>query len=723
MEMDSSQAQLRQQIQIPSFAFNSPNNKFRRDVPPPRPAPIVTMNGGNMPAKTESMSAPQGVWTTPAAQGMRPRPATIHEGFSYCMGEGFEGVPAWDSSALQMQQTPSDTMSSRPISVHQDYYPATTMEGSECYSQAGANGGGLTVLSDTWAQKPCDDNLEIPGLDNEMNIGQAYTTDEAIPILDLRYQGPPMDGDSMPYDNGLNHRRMSGSSFTVSTSGGLSDMPSYEDFSAALSDAPSFSSEYPPPSNRNSLMSSTQLSPVASPRMTPQGRSELVRTQSRGRASPSPRPGMRAAPYSVDGGRNKRWSTGSYGTTANRRPSPFVYHHPHDPFNQHARMSSRHSSPTIAHGQLPLNFGNLQAAQQHPYLMSNAPAFHRNSMLLPSQLPSHAFHPEHHYEAPPPLLSHGLFRMLQSNADPHSLHSHYTDLSDPPDLYASLHEEQIPPPPEDMNPTDQDLVPHEQELRFDGDLYTPRWVRGHGNKREGWCGICKPGRWLVLKNSAFWYDKSFTHGISAATGNPFQEPQETRRMDGNPDVWEGLCGSCNEWIALVSSKKKGTTWFRHAYKCHTHPKIKDAPKRRRESSHTRNLAAATMAKPKTEPLTPQLTPAASVANTPTPAQVQAQAQSQGQPSQIPSGTQQPSPPPLQQPSQPSQSLPQQSHQQLQAPPMPQQHQQTHEQHQHQHHQHQHQHPQFQMQVTSAPPQPPPQPRPMMAPVEGFPNMI
>jgi hypothetical protein len=156
--------------------------------------------------------------------------------------------------------------------------------------------------------------------------------------------------------------------------------------------------------------------------------------------------------------------------------------------------------------------------------------------------------------------------MLQSNADPHSLHSHYTDLSDPPDLYASLHEEQVPPPPEDMNPSDPDLVPHEQELRFDGDLYTPRWVRGHGNKREGWCGICKPGRWLVLKNSAFWYDKSFTHGISAATGSPFQEPQETRRMDGNPDVWEGLCGSCNEWVALVSSKKKGTTWFRHAYK-------------------------------------------------------------------------------------------------------------------------------------------------------------
>lgn len=416
-------------------------------------------------------------------------------------------------------------------------------------------------------QKPIDDNLEMHGIDADMSIGQAYTTDEAIPILDLRYPGQPLDGESLSFENGINPRRMSGSSFTMSTSGGLSDMTSYEDFSTALSDAPSFSSDYPPPSNRNSLMSSTQLSPVASPRMTPQSRSELVRTHSRGRASPSPRPGMRSAPYTVEGPRTKRWSTGSYGTMSNRRPSPFVYQQAPDSFAP--RMASRHSSPTIQNSQMPLNFGNLQATQQQQFFMGHAhpAAFQRNSMLLPSQLPSQGYHHDpHHFENPPPLLSHGLFRMLQSNADPHSLHGHYTDLSDPPDLYASLHEEQIPPPPEDMNPSDPDLVPHEQELRFDGDLYTPKWVRGHGNKREGWCGICKPGRWLVLKNSAFWYDKSFTHGISAATGQPFQEPQETRRMDGNPDVWEGLCGSCNDWIALVSSKKKGTTWFRHAYK-------------------------------------------------------------------------------------------------------------------------------------------------------------
>ncbi len=552
----------RHQIQIPSFTFNEPESKFGRD------GTVLNMNGNPaLPPRSDSMAASHAVWTAPTSQGMRPRPATIHEGFSFGVGEGFEGLPSWDSSAMHMHHATSDAMSSRPISVHQDFYPATTMESSEYLDRHRAIEG-LTFLPDPWAQKPCDPSLEMPSFDTDM-IGQAYTTDEAIPILDLRSSGPPMDGDSMPFE-GMNPRRMSGSSFTVSTSGGLSEMTSYEDFSTALSDAPSLTSDYPPPSNRTSMISSTQLSPVASPRMTPQSRSELVRTQSRGRASPSPRPGVRAAPYSVESARNKRWSTGSYGTASARRPSPFVYHHPHDAFNIHARLPSRHSSPTIAQGQLPLSFGNLQAAQQHPYLYSSAPAFNRNSMLLPTQLPSHAFHPEaHQFDNPPPLLSHGLFRMLQSNADPHSLHSHYTDLSDPPDLYASLHEEQIPPPPEDMNPSDPDLIPHEQELRFEGDLYTPRWVRGHGNKREGWCGICKPGRWLVLKNSAFWYDKSFTHGISAATGNPFQGPRETRRMDGNPDVWEGLCGSCNEWIALVSSKKKGTTWFRHAYKVRT----------------------------------------------------------------------------------------------------------------------------------------------------------
>ncbi|KAJ6446655.1 PHD finger domain-containingprotein [Purpureocillium lavendulum] len=247
----------------------------------------------------------------------------------------------------------------------------------------------------------------------------------------------------------------------------------------------------------------------------------------------------------------------------------------------------RYPNQPLGHGGYPL------ASRAPPFAMGGQSLYQTNNMLLLSQLPPQPFHPDlRNLEQPPPLPSQGLFKMLQSNGDPHTLHGHYTDLSDPPDLFASLREEQVPPPEEDMHPADPDMIPYEQDLRFEGDLYTPRWVRGHGNKREGWCGICKPGRWLVLKNSAFWYDKSFTHGISAATGSPFQEPLETRRMDGNPDVWEGICGSCNGWIALVSSKKKGTTWFRHAYKCHAHPKVKDAPKRRRETSHGRAVCKA-----------------------------------------------------------------------------------------------------------------------------------
>ncbi|TVY22827.1 Meiotic expression up-regulated protein [Lachnellula hyalina] len=590
--MDSSdQAQFNQpQIQAPSYTFN-PNNKFRRDFSP-RPFSSVTMNPPELSVKTEPLGL--GMWSSPTPPVSRPRPATIHESvFPYSFSEEFNSLPAWDSSTMPMQ--PVNDGLPQTYSVQQDFYPSTS---------GGENG---------WQSKACNDGIDLQNLDTDMHMGQQFSTDESAPILDLRFSGPGMDSDRLSLEPSYSSRRMSGSSFTVSTTGALSEMQSYDDFSTTLSEAQSYTSDYPPRSNRNSLMSSTQLSPVASPRMTPQHRSELVRTQSRGRASPSPRPSMRSAPYNMDSSRNKRWSTGSYAPAQNRRPSPFIYHQGHEVFTPHPpRMSSRHSSPILPNAQLPLNLSNLQT-QQHPFLIQNNTGFHRNSMLLPSG----NYQETHQFEAPPPLLSHGLFRMLQSNADPHSLHSHYTDLSDPPDLYASLHEEQVPPPPEDMNPSDGDLVPHEQELRFDGDLYTPRWVRGHGNKREGWCGICKPGRWLVLKNSAFWYDKSFTHGISAATGSPFQEPQETRRMDGNPDVWEGLCGSCNEWVALVSSKKKGTTWFRHAYKCHTHPKIKDAPKRRRESSHTRALGASTMAKPKNEPpMTPQMTPSNSVANTP-----------------------------------------------------------------------------------------------------------
>lgn len=417
-----------------------------------------------------------------------------------------------------------------------------------------------------------------------MHIGQAFTSDEAIPILDLKQSSPLQDTDALQrLEGSYDPRRISGSSFTMSTSGGMSDMPSYEEFSAALSEVPSFGSEYPPPSNRTSLLSSTQLSPMPSPRLGAPSRYDFVRAQSRGRgASPSPRPSIRTAPYSVESSRNnKRWSTGSYGTQHGRQGSPFRCH---GHGGQDGLVTSQRAFHTYVPGFAPATDGH--AAIHGSYWLTSQPPLQNGGMLLPPQgpprissmlphepptLPSQPLNPDvpQRLDTSSSLLSRDLFKILQRNSNLGTLHGHYANLSDPPNLFASLHEEQVPPPPEDMEPEDPVMTPHEQELRFPGDLYTPHWVRGHGNKREGWCGICKPGRWLVLKNSAFWYDKSFSHGISAGTGSPFQEPQDTRRMEGNPDVWEGLCGGCSDWIALVSSKKKGTTWFRHAYKVNT----------------------------------------------------------------------------------------------------------------------------------------------------------
>lgn len=411
------------------------------------------------------------------------------------------------------------------------------------------------LSADAWLESPCKDisNVHL----GEDSIGQAFTTDENVPIIDLSCSSFPTDADGASMPNACYGRRMSGSSFTLSTTGATSDMPSFEEFSANMSDFNSYYTDHPSTSNRNSMISSTH-SPVASPRYPGQPRTELIRTQSRGRASPSPRPCMRSAPYTTDGsGRNKRWSTGSYASAPARKPSPFTYNHTTTFDAMTPEASSRVPSPT------PQEYIHSDMVHlQPPLFIAQHQNFSRNSVILPSQ----SYQEQTSFPTPPPLLSHGILRMLQSNADSRHIQHRYADLSEPPSLYAALHEEQLAPQEADMNPDDPDMVPHEQELRFEGDLYTPRWVRGHGNKREGWCGICKPGRWLVLKNSAFWYDKSFTHGISAATGSAFLEPLETRRTDNNPDVWEGLCNSCGDWIALVSSKKKGTTWFRHAYK-------------------------------------------------------------------------------------------------------------------------------------------------------------
>ncbi|KAJ3275021.1 hypothetical protein HDV01_001527 [Terramyces sp. JEL0728] len=135
---------------------------------------------------------------------------------------------------------------------------------------------------------------------------------------------------------------------------------------------------------------------------------------------------------------------------------------------------------------------------------------------------------------------------------------------------------------------EEDATVRAQDLKFDTDLYTPKMVRNTGSKKEGFCELCKPGRWLQLKNSAFWYHKQFTHGISSISCQPFTNPIEIRTVwcssgpNTNVDetqvavflLTEGLCHRCHSWEPLYRNKKRFAHSFisyEEAIKCLTTP--------------------------------------------------------------------------------------------------------------------------------------------------------
>ncbi|KAJ3135775.1 hypothetical protein HK101_004084 [Irineochytrium annulatum] len=124
---------------------------------------------------------------------------------------------------------------------------------------------------------------------------------------------------------------------------------------------------------------------------------------------------------------------------------------------------------------------------------------------------------------------------------------------------------------------DDDGKPRKQRLRFDGDLYTPTWVRYDGQRKEGFCDLCPaPGKWLQLKNSAFWYHKQFIHGISSVSGTPFTKPLALRvaylakpvtpvlpaSADKQPDPYmitvlvEAHCHHCTLWVPIMNAKRR-----------------------------------------------------------------------------------------------------------------------------------------------------------------------
>ncbi|CEP16441.1 hypothetical protein [Parasitella parasitica] len=127
-------------------------------------------------------------------------------------------------------------------------------------------------------------------------------------------------------------------------------------------------------------------------------------------------------------------------------------------------------------------------------------------------------------------------------------------------------------------------MPRKQKLRYDGDNYTPKWVRFTGHLKEGYCDSCQPGKWLQLKNSAYWYHKQFYHGISSVSGKSFIKPLEQRI--GKGDMIEGLCHQCHRFVSACNGKKKNNymLWYRHAHKCHLYDKPKATVKNIRQLS-------------------------------------------------------------------------------------------------------------------------------------------
>lgn len=131
------------------------------------------------------------------------------------------------------------------------------------------------------------------------------------------------------------------------------------------------------------------------------------------------------------------------------------------------------------------------------------------------------------------------------------------------------------------------------------DFYTPRWIRGYGNVREGLCELCNPGQWFRTKQSSYWYHMNFYHGISASTGKPYDSPDDWRESSKvAPFVYshgssssdhyiveiEGHCKNCQQWIPLGKRMTRGTDfilestidkrklsnmnqWYRHCQKC------------------------------------------------------------------------------------------------------------------------------------------------------------
>jgi hypothetical protein len=406
----------------------------------------------------------------------------------------------------------------------------------------------LTFISVVgWNQKPLQEvDFSNFDADNSHGLGQEFgSMDDETPVIDLRRglyarEEPPSQPSSV-----MDSRRpseMSDSTFSLASSGRLVD-PATFDAEVKFTNGIDWSGQ--------TSRKRARISPLESPRLS---HPERVRN---GSISVTRLNSARSSPYDASqNDRRNRWSTGSVGlnsTPPTTAPQGHGYSSsvygcsPLNPHNALASVSNDHGITTFAApGQ------HLSYTGNRPIPMPDAQLWHNNPWA-----PRH-FHPQ--------------FPMLSGQMEETS----FDGISEPPNIYESLDGDETPPPESDMNPEDEDMIPRQEDPQSITDLYKPRWVRGKGHDREGWCGRCEGGCWAKLKNSGFWYHRSYTHGISPNTGRPYPPPRSWRLSEGTPSRWEGLCGQCGEWMKVDTTKKGHNSWFRHVVKCH--PKNKNNKK-------------------------------------------------------------------------------------------------------------------------------------------------
>jgi hypothetical protein len=143
--------------------------------------------------------------------------------------------------------------------------------------------------------------------------------------------------------------------------------------------------------------------------------------------------------------------------------------------------------------------------------------------------------------------------------------SAFDDIEAVPDLALGwLPPHNFTPSAKDFADEDPDMIPRREDALFGGDVFTPGWVRGYGQQKEGFCGRCVPGVWLNIADKSYERNLTYMHGIPC-NGIPIARPSAIRQRVGEIRRWEAYCDKCEAWRNLQRTSV-GWNWFRHYLK-------------------------------------------------------------------------------------------------------------------------------------------------------------